>query len=146
MPQPFGSALWCLLSSPVLRALPTCAPPLRSGIVGANGAGKSTLLRMIAGEGGAPRSGTITVGSSVRIGVVSQSRDELDAGKRVVDVVGAGSDTVAVGDTDIPVRQYLAGFNIVGELQSKLIGKLSGGEVSSQELARAVRHQCARCS
>ena len=46
------------------------------GVIGGNGTGKTTLLRMIAGEL-EPDAGSITLGKSVSLGVVSQSRSEL---------------------------------------------------------------------
>src|SRR5690606_27978620 len=47
------------------------------GIVGGNGAGKSTLFRMIAGSE-QPDSGTITLGETVKVAYVEQSRENLD--------------------------------------------------------------------
>jgi energy-dependent translational throttle protein EttA len=109
------------------------------GIIGGNGTGKSTLLRIIAGQL-APDAGTVRVGATVQLGFVSQMRDELIENQRVVDVVGAGSDTVTVGDLEMPVRQYLASFNLVGELQTKVVKSLSGGERNRVHLARVLRH------
>lgn len=109
------------------------------GIIGGNGTGKTTLLRLIAGEL-TPQNGTIVRGSTVRIGLVSQSRAELDPTQRVIDVVGAGADVVSMGpDFDMPIRQYLASFNLVGELQTKLVRSLSGGERNRVHLARVLR-------
>ena len=56
--------------------------------------------------------------------------------------LAAGSDYVLIGDHEMPIRQYLAGFNIVGELQTKLVRSLSGGERNRVHLARALRHPC----
>ena len=109
------------------------------GVVGPNGAGKTTLLRMISGEA-EPSQGTLEVGASVALGVVSQCRGLLgDGNSRVVDVVGAGSDTVSFGDTEMPVRQYLASFNLVGELATKMVKSLSGGERNRVHLAAVLR-------
>ena len=108
------------------------------GIIGGNGAGKTTLLRLIAGEI-APDAGLITIGPTVRVGLVSQSRDELINNARVLDVVGGGSDTVSMGDSEMPIRQYLASFNLVGELQTKVVKSLSGGERNRVHLARVLR-------
>ena len=47
------------------------------GIIGENGAGKSTLFRMISGQD-QPDTGTITLGSTVQLGFVDQSRDSLN--------------------------------------------------------------------
>jgi len=108
------------------------------GIIGGNGTGKSTLLRMITGELAAD-AGEVTVGKTVKIGMVSQSRNELVDAQRVVDVVGGGSDSVMIGDFEMPVRQYLASFNLVGELQTKVVKSLSGGERNRVHLARVLK-------
>src|SRR6266705_255049 len=47
------------------------------GVIGPNGAGKTTLFRMITKQE-TPDKGTITVGESVHLGYVDQSRDDLD--------------------------------------------------------------------
>src|SRR5215471_9517606 len=47
------------------------------GVIGPNGAGKTTLFRMITDQEKAD-AGTITVGESVRLGYVDQSRDSLE--------------------------------------------------------------------
>ena len=46
---------------------------------------------MIAGQAEPAQGGKIVVGSTVRIGLVSQSRGELAGNERVLDVVGAGA-------------------------------------------------------
>jgi ATP-binding cassette subfamily F protein uup len=65
------------------------APGERTGILGANGAGKSTLLKLVSGELQAT-SGRVKRGKTVRIAVLTQQLDELDAvaNERVSDVVG----------------------------------------------------------
>src|SRR5690606_24041037 len=52
------------------------------GVIGPNGAGKTTLFRMITGQE-KPDKGTITIGESVKLGYVDQSRDALDGSKSV---------------------------------------------------------------
>src|SRR5512142_2861729 len=52
------------------------------GIIGPNGAGKSTLFRMITGKE-TPDSGTVKIGSTVKIAFVDQSRENLSANKTV---------------------------------------------------------------
>jgi ATPase subunit of ABC transporter with duplicated ATPase domains len=47
------------------------------GIIGPNGAGKSTLFRIITGKE-QPDSGTVEIGSTVHLGFVDQSRDDLE--------------------------------------------------------------------
>src|SRR5438270_1463842 len=52
------------------------------GVIGANGAGKTTLFRMITKQD-EPDSGDITIGESVHLGYVDQSRDSLEGNKTV---------------------------------------------------------------
>lgn len=111
------------------------------GVIGPNGAGKTTLLRAIAGEL-KPDSGTITRGNTLQLGYVSQSRSDLKPTDQVVDAVGMGSETVELGEREVHIRAYLASFNIVGDLQTKLVGSLSGGERNRVHLARTLRFPC----
>ena len=111
------------------------------GIIGANGAGKTTLLRTLMGdEGFTADSGSMRFGETVRVGLVSQSRAELDPNVRVIEAVCGRFDTVSYGpDFEMPARQYLACFNLVGEQQTKLVRSLSGGERNRVHLASVVR-------
>ncbi len=104
------------------------------GIIGPNGAGKSTLFRMIAGKE-KPTKGTVEIGKSVKLAVVDQSRDELEADKTVFDFISGGSDVLNVGKFEMPSRAYLGRFNFKGTDQSKHVGKLSGGERGRLHLA-----------
>src|SRR5213082_395641 len=61
------------------------------GVIGPNGAGKTTLFRMIT-EQDKPDAGTITVGESVHLGYVDQSRDSLDPDKNVWEEISGGND------------------------------------------------------
>ncbi|WP_424753133.1 ATP-binding cassette domain-containing protein, partial [Klebsiella pneumoniae] len=47
------------------------------GVIGPNGAGKSTLFKLITGQE-TPDTGTVEIGTTVRLGYVDQSRDHLD--------------------------------------------------------------------
>jgi energy-dependent translational throttle protein EttA len=108
------------------------------GIVGANGAGKTTLFRMITGEE-APDGGTLTVGESVQLAYVDQSRDALDPAKTVWEEISDGLDHLKVGERVVNSRQYVAGFNFKGSDQQARIGKLSGGERNRVHLAKLLR-------
>jgi sulfate-transporting ATPase len=105
------------------------------GIIGPNGAGKSTLFRMITGRE-KPDSGKITVGKTVKLAHVDQSRDELEGGKSVWQDISGGQDTITVGRFQMPSRSYLARFNFRGADQQKLVGQLSGGERGRLHLAK----------
>ena len=107
------------------------------GVIGANGAGKTTLLRIITGEL-SPDTGKVTRGSTVVSSLVSQNRAELKGDIRVLEAVCGEADTISYGTYEMPARQYLAAFNLVGESQTKLVRSLSGGERNRVHLAKAL--------
>jgi sulfate-transporting ATPase len=107
------------------------------GIIGPNGAGKSTLFRMIAGTE-KPEKGEVTIGKSVKLAVVDQSRDDLEADKTVYDFISGGADVLKVGKFEMPSRAYMGRFNFKGTDQSKKVGKLSGGERGRLHLAKTL--------
>ena len=97
------------------------------GIVGRNGAGKSTLLHLIAGEL-APDSGSVEVGTTVKIGHFSQEGRELDLNQRVYDFIHDIADEVRTDEGTFSANQMMERFLFPGDLQSVPIGHLSGGE------------------
>jgi energy-dependent translational throttle protein EttA len=105
------------------------------GIIGPNGAGKSTLFRLMTKKE-KPDSGTITIGKTVKLALVDQARDALQAEKTVWEDVSGGQDTITVGKFQMPSRAYLARFNFRGADQQKLVGQLSGGERGRLHLAK----------
>ncbi len=105
------------------------------GVIGANGAGKTTLFRMITGQE-APDSGSLTVGSTVKLAYVDQDRDELDADLTVFEEVSGGADILYFGKREVNARQYLSWFNFRGSEQQKKVGTLSGGERNRLHLAK----------
>jgi ATP-binding cassette ChvD family protein len=107
------------------------------GIIGPNGAGKTTLFRMIAGRE-EPDDGTLTIGSTVSIAYVDQSR-ELNADNTVYQEVSEGRDTIDVGKREMNSRAYLASFNFRGADQQKRVGDLSGGERNRLHLAKLLK-------
>jgi sulfate-transporting ATPase len=108
------------------------------GVIGANGAGKTTLFRMITGEE-TPDSGSLTVGETVQLAYVDQSRDALDDDKNVWEEVSGGADQIQVGDQWMNSRQYVSSFNFKGTDQQKKVGKLSGGERNRLQLAKVLK-------
>jgi ATP-binding cassette ChvD family protein len=108
------------------------------GVIGPNGAGKSTLFKMITGQE-QPDAGAITVGDSVKLGFVDQSRDALHPNKTVWQEVSDGLDVIEVGGKEIPSRAYVSAFNFKGGDQQKKVGLLSGGERNRVHLAKTLR-------
>ena len=99
----------------------------RIGIVGHNGAGKSTLLNMAAGLL-APDSGSVDIGSTVKIGYFTQEGRELDLNQRVFDFIHDISDEVHTDEGTFTAKQMMERFLFPSEMQSVPIGRLSGGE------------------
>jgi ATP-binding cassette ChvD family protein len=108
------------------------------GVVGPNGAGKTTLFRMITGQE-QPDAGTLTVGSTVQIAHVDQSRDSLDGSKTVYEEISGGQDQMQFGKRTVNARAYCAGFNFKGADQQKRVKDLSGGERNRLHLAKLLK-------
>ena len=108
------------------------------GIIGPNGAGKTTLFRMIVGQE-RPDSGALTVGSTVKLAYVDQSRDALDPNKTVWEEISGGADQLQLGDRLINSRAYAARFNFAGSDQQKKVGMLSGGERNRLHMAKMLK-------
>ena len=108
------------------------------GIIGPNGAGKTTLFRMITGQE-APDSGTMTIGDTVKLGYVDQSRDSLDGGKTVWEEISGGHDIIEIGKHTVPSRAYVGAFNFKSADQQKKVGQLSGGERNRVHMAKMLK-------
>ncbi|MBV9820317.1 MAG: energy-dependent translational throttle protein EttA [Solirubrobacterales bacterium] len=108
------------------------------GVIGPNGAGKTTLLRMITGEE-QPDAGTLTLGETVTLAYVDQSREALDPDKTVWEEISGGLDEIPLGERSVASRAYVAGFNFKGTDQQKKVGRLSGGERNRLHLAKLLR-------
>jgi len=108
------------------------------GVIGPNGAGKTTLFRMITGQE-QPDGGTLTVGSTVQIAYVDQSRDALDPARTVYQEISDGQDTLQFGKRSVNARAYAAGFNFRGSDQQKKVATLSGGERNRLHLAKLLK-------
>lgn len=108
------------------------------GIVGGNGAGKSTLFRMISGVE-QPDSGKVTIGETVKVAFVDQSRDNLDNSKTVWEAVSGGADILKIGNYEVQSRSYIGRFNFKGSDQQKPVGELSGGERGRLHLANTLK-------
>ncbi len=108
------------------------------GVIGPNGAGKTTLFRMITGQD-KPDSGTLTVGETVRLGYVDQSRDSLKADATVYDEISGGNTDIMLGKFPVNARAYVGRFNFKGADQQKKVGQLSGGERNRVHLAKMLK-------
>ena len=108
------------------------------GVIGPNGAGKTTLFRMITGSEG-PYAGALTVGQTVKVAYVDQSRESLDGTKSVYQEISGGQDELLFGTRKVNARAYCAGFNFRGSDQQKKVKDLSGGERNRVHLAKLLK-------
>ena len=108
------------------------------GIIGPNGAGKTTLFRMITGQE-KPDAGTMTVGATVQLAHVDQSRDDLDPNKTVWQEISEGNEQMKLGDRMVNSRAYVSRFTFGGTDQQKKVGTLSGGERNRVHLAKLLK-------
>ena len=116
----------------------TIPPGAIVGVIGPNGAGKSTLFRMLTGQE-QPDEGTVTLGDTVKLSYVDQSRDALDPNKNVWEEISGGSEIIQLGDMQMNSRVYTGAFNFKGTDQQKKVGLLSGGERNRVHMAKLLR-------
>jgi energy-dependent translational throttle protein EttA len=108
------------------------------GVIGPNGAGKTTLFKMIIGQD-KPDAGTFSVGPTVKLGYVDQSRETLDPDKTVWQELSGGLDIIKLGNREVSSRAYCGSFNFKGADQQKKVGQLSGGERNRVNLAKMLK-------
>jgi ATP-binding cassette subfamily F protein uup len=121
---------------PIIRDLSTAVMRGdRIGIIGPNGSGKTTLLRLLLGEL-APASGSVRLGTNLRIAFFDQLRDQLDDEKTVADNVADGYETVQIGGQPRHVVGYLQDFLFAPDRIRTPVKFLSGGERNRVLLAR----------
>jgi len=109
------------------------------GIIGPNGVGKTTLFKMIVGEE-RPDAGALTIGDTVALSYVDQSRSSLDGAKTIFEAISDGLDYIKVGSREMPSRAYVGTFGFKGPDQQKPIKVLSGGERNRLNLALTLKH------
>ncbi|MFM7041795.1 MAG: ATP-binding cassette domain-containing protein, partial [Planctomycetaceae bacterium] len=121
---------------PIIRDLSTTVMRGdRIGIIGPNGSGKTTLLRLMLGQL-APATGSVRLGTNLRIAFFDQLRDQLDDEKTVADNVADGYETVQIGGQPRHVIGYLQDFLFTPERTRTPVRFLSGGERNRVLLAR----------
>ena len=108
------------------------------GIIGPNGAGKTTLFRLITGQE-KPDRGTISVGDTVKLALVDQTRDALPADKPLWEAISDSQEMVHLGKILVPARAYAARFGFTGDVQQRKVGLMSGGERNRIHLARLIK-------
>jgi energy-dependent translational throttle protein EttA len=108
------------------------------GIIGPNGAGKTTLFKMLTGQEPSDQ-GSVTIGDTVELAYVDQSRDTLDPDATVFEEITGGVEHMKVGNREIHGRAYCASFNFKGSDQQKRVGDLSGGERNRVHLAKVLK-------
>ena len=109
------------------------------GVIGGNGAGKSTLMKIITGREKAD-SGEVTIGDTVQMAFVDQSRDSLNPENSVWEEIAEGkNETILLGTKEVSSRAYCARFNFTGGDQQKKVGILSGGERNRLHLAKILK-------
>jgi ATP-binding cassette ChvD family protein len=108
------------------------------GVIGPNGSGKTTLFRMITGAE-TPDAGTFTIGDSVQLGYVEQSRDSLKPDQTIWQAISDGQEKIKLGNVETSSRAYVSRFGFSGTDQQKPLGVLSGGERNRIHLARMLK-------
>ncbi|WP_170402514.1 energy-dependent translational throttle protein EttA [Ruegeria arenilitoris] len=108
------------------------------GVIGPNGAGKSTLFKMLTGQE-QPDSGSITLGDTVELSYVDQSRDDLKDNDTVWEAITGGAEIIQLGDAQVNSRAYCSSFNFKGGDQQKKVSLLSGGERNRVHMARLLK-------
>jgi sulfate-transporting ATPase len=86
-----------------------------------------------------PDAGTITIGSTVQLSYVDQTRDDLDPEQSVYETITEGVEHMKVGNREIHGRAYVSSFGFKGTDQQKPVGKLSGGERNRVHLAKLLK-------
>lgn len=94
----------------------------KAALIGKNGSGKSTLIKMILGQD-TNFQGELKLGTSIKIGYISQNIIFEDNEKTVLDYYLEGNNL-----SETEARSKLAKYGFRQENAFKRIGKLSGGE------------------
>jgi ATP-binding cassette subfamily F protein 3 len=108
----------------------------RVAITGLNGAGKTSLLRTIAGKL-TPVSGSVRLGTNVRLGYMAQEQEILDPARSALEMIQSNA---PLDDTE--ARSFLHYFLFAGDDPLRPSRELSYGERARLSLALLVAQGC----
>jgi ATPase subunit of ABC transporter with duplicated ATPase domains len=86
-----------------------------------------------------PDAGTITVGETVHLGYVDQSRDALDGKKTVWEEISGGAEVLKIRKRELNTRAYVGSCTFKGQDQQQKVGTLSGGQRNRVHLAKLLK-------
>ena len=120
---------------PILKGLNLILNPGdRIALLGPNGEGKSTLVKTLTGAL-KPLSGTLQCSPHLKIGYYAQHQlEQLDCQLSPVQTIQSLSSEAS----EQTIRDYLGGFNFIGDMAIHPIGHFSGGEKARLALAKLV--------
>lgn len=125
---PGGEAILNGFSATVLRGE-------RIGVIGPNGSGKTTLLRLMSGQL-EPESGSVTLGSGVRIAYFDQLHSSLKPELSVRRNLADDRDEITVNGVSRHIFGYLRDFLFTPDRAETPVSALSGGERARLILAK----------
>ncbi len=102
-------------------------PGDRIGIIGPNGCGKTTLLNILTGKL-MPDTGTVEMGTTIKLGYFSQENEYMDESLRVIDYIRDTAEYIQTSEGTVTASQMCENFLFTGAMQYTQISRLSGGE------------------